>query len=275
MGTINEGTQTISTRFKHPATGTAFQTLINGLIKPGIYSGGLLTYDATGVLTIAPFKAAINADADHTVNISTSVAVSKTSTSTNNLIYMTYSYLPVLQNYADFGVCSSSTIPANAVVFGESTWSGPTCTGVTYSYRTYKHKSIQTVNVDGHLASSVSARGYVIQTSNALVYAFFKIWSEPYQLRHIYATLQALVNPCNIGIQIYAAGEGEQYNLHQYSGGDYNFNPTVPDGEYTTIDLFSLLPVITNDDNIYVLFSYKATAPSSNYVVHHIDVIYD
>lgn len=135
MSTLNSGQQAITFDYKHPALGDSFNSILVDIVKPGLYDGGTLTYLGTSAI-IAPFVLYIKYSASKGIRVKTSSTVTITATEANPIIYCTYSWSSVIENWLDFGVCNSGTIPSNAVVFGETTWSGGVINGITYNYRT-------------------------------------------------------------------------------------------------------------------------------------------
>lgn len=138
MSFINQGNQSITFDYKHPAQAKRFDTLFRDLLKPGIYQGGLLSDAGSSIVSIAPFVAVINVDTDKSIRIKTTLSVSIIPTIAEPIIYMTYTWSDVIENWADFDVRSTGVTPVtNEVVFGRALFDdGGILTGFDYSERT-------------------------------------------------------------------------------------------------------------------------------------------
>lgn len=122
MSVVDLGIQQIIFKYKTSATGAEFEKFGRGIVKPGIYSGGVVT-NAGNDLLLAPFNCLFNVDSDKIAQITTSANIMQTITFPNDIFYMTYAYLPVGNNYIDFGFRQSSAAPVtNEITLCKVTW---------------------------------------------------------------------------------------------------------------------------------------------------------
>ena len=145
MSITNLGSQHTIFEYKTPATGAEFSKFLRGVIKPGIYSGGVVTATTPGVgseLVLAAFNAIFNCDSDKIAHTTTAATITATMPPGKNVWYMTYAYLPVVENWIDFGYrVDTDPAVANEIIICKCTWSGALYTGnvtaIDYTYRTF------------------------------------------------------------------------------------------------------------------------------------------
>lgn len=142
MSITNLGGQHVIFHYKTPATGEEFSQFCRDVLKPGIYSGGVVSHPSGNNLTIAPFYALFNVDSDKIAHIHTSSGITLTIPEGNDVLYMTYSYLAAIENWIDFGFRKSTDSPVtNEITLCQVTWDGPVytgnVTGVIDTYKTY------------------------------------------------------------------------------------------------------------------------------------------
>ena len=144
MSITNLGNQVVSLKFHAPATGAEVNKMLRGIIKPGVYSGGVVSIVGGSGTTarIAPFRAVFNStdgvDDNKLVNIYTTTDIDLTHTTTSeNILYMTYTYNLSQVVYIDFG-WRASTAPAvtNEVILCKVTFSGANMVSVDNGERT-------------------------------------------------------------------------------------------------------------------------------------------
>jgi hypothetical protein len=111
MSIQNLGNQIISFAYKEPTTATRFNDILNGIIKPGIYQGAVVTNLGSNQVSIAPFVALFNVGTIQAVKISTSAAITQYITAANPILYMSYTWVNAIQNYIDFGTRAVGTSP--------------------------------------------------------------------------------------------------------------------------------------------------------------------
>ena len=144
MSITNLGNQVVSLKFHAPATGAEVNKMLRGIIKPGVYSGGVVSIVGGSGTTarIAPFRAVFNStdgvDDNKLVNIYTTTDIDLTHTTTSeNILYMTYTYNLSQVVYIDFA-WRASTAPAvtNEVILCKVTFSGANMVSVDNGERT-------------------------------------------------------------------------------------------------------------------------------------------
>jgi len=166
MSIINVGQQTIGWDFKHQLKGSKFNTILKGLIKPGIYSGGALSIDTGNEIEIAPFKAAFTTDTDKIVMIDTASVVPLTLSETNCLVYATYSWQDVVENWLDFAVRDPLGAPVlNEIVFGVGIYVGGVLTSFDYTLKT-RGEDLERINQLNSKATISSTDIFPIQDSS-------------------------------------------------------------------------------------------------------------
>ena len=137
MGTVNNGNQKITLSYKYPFKTADMNFILREGIQPGIYKGGELTKVDNTTVQVAPFVAYINVGADKMVRVETSVAYNVTVSSSSNLIYLTYSWIEAVANYADFNTRLDSTSPVtNEVVLGHAVYDSGVLQAVSYNSTT-------------------------------------------------------------------------------------------------------------------------------------------
>ena len=134
MSAVNLGGQEVSLIYHAAATANNMNKMLRGLIKPGIYSGGVCTGVGTSNITIAAFRAAFNSsdgvNDDKMVNIITSQAIILAGSSgVNNILYMTYTYDLSAPAYIDFAW--GSVAPTNAITLCTVSYSGTVITAIS------------------------------------------------------------------------------------------------------------------------------------------------
>jgi len=145
MSITNLGSQSTRFEYKTQATGAEFSKFLRGVVKPGIYSGGAVTATTPGVgseLVLAAFNAIFNCDSDKIAHTTTAATITATMPTGKNVWYMTYAYLPVVENWIDFGYrVDTDPAVANEIIICKCTWSGALYTGnvtaIDYTYRTF------------------------------------------------------------------------------------------------------------------------------------------
>ena len=144
MSITNLGNQVVSLKFHAPATGAEVNKMLRGIIKPGVYSGGVVSIVGGSGTTarIAPFRVVFNSSDgvidDKLVNIYTTADIDLIHTTTSeNILYMTYTYNLSQVVYIDFG-WRASTAPAvtNEVILCKVTFTGANMTAVDNGERT-------------------------------------------------------------------------------------------------------------------------------------------
>ena len=145
MSITNLGSQHTIFEYKTQANGAEFSKFLRGVVKPGIYSGGAVTATTPGVgseLVLAAFNAIFNCDSDKIAHTTTAATITATMPPGKNVWYMTYAYLPVVENWIDFGYrVDTDPAVANEIIICKCTWSGALYTGnvtaIDYTYRTF------------------------------------------------------------------------------------------------------------------------------------------
>ena len=145
MSITNLGSQSTRFEYKTQATGAEFSKFLRGVVKPGIYSGGAVTATTPGFgseLVLAAFNAIFNCDSDKIAHTTTAATITATMPTGKNVWYMTYAYLPVVENWIDFGYrVDTDPAVANEIIICKCTWSGALYTGnvtaIDYTYRTF------------------------------------------------------------------------------------------------------------------------------------------
>lgn len=139
MSATNRGNQVLAFDYKHPAKGANFNYLLRGIVKPGIYKGATLSKVDATTIRISPFIAFFDVDTDKAIHISTSTNVDLTADSTTPILYMTFSWLDVDNDWIDFGFRAVGTSPVtNEVTLGTIGFTGTVVNGTfDITERTY------------------------------------------------------------------------------------------------------------------------------------------
>jgi len=140
MSVTNNGNQVLSFDYKHNATGRSFNTLLKNILKPGIYSGGILSKINNSTIAISPFDIWINfTDDSGACHVSTSTPVQLIVTEAYPVLYMTLDWVDAVDNYLDFSFRAvGSPVVTNEIQIGVIGFTGGIVDGTfTYSNRTY------------------------------------------------------------------------------------------------------------------------------------------
>ena len=166
MSETNSGSQVIVFDYKQPATAYEFNKLLRGLIKPGVYSGGVCTF-LSNTVSIAAFRAFFNVldDTDISVHIVTTEAVTVPCVSTKEYVVMSYTWISTEQNWIDFSNKSLAELVTGDIILTKITYTGPNIASLDNTYKT-----IGMLNSDGDLigsdgyevASQKQAKAYAI-----------------------------------------------------------------------------------------------------------------
>ena len=131
MSNINEGSQDILWKFRFDVTGIHNHRALKDIILPGIFSGMELTVDNTTDITIGAGAVILNGKFNNVNEVCTKINFNLSNTKTipqttpleNEIVYLTYEYQEVIQNFADVLHDSISnflaTPPDNFVILGE------------------------------------------------------------------------------------------------------------------------------------------------------------
>jgi hypothetical protein len=162
MSTTNSGNQTLTFDYKNPTTSASFNTLLRGAIKPGIFSGATLTKVDNATVTISPFVAYLNVGTDKMVRATTTTAVTINVSAGSPVVYMTYTWADVIENYIDFAIRADNGVKAtNEVTIGKATYSGSVLTGFNYTWPAYKTStSLDSANTT-YLPGNVRVNGTI------------------------------------------------------------------------------------------------------------------
>lgn len=190
MSIINQGAQKISFDYKEPLKGSEFNKTLRDLAKPGIYQGGTLTRIDDVTVRISPFVAYVNVDTNKVVRIQTASTVDVIVSPSSDLVYVSYEWLDVIENWADFSVRSSSDSPAyNEVAFGKCIFAGSVLTGfdTSHSYRdtgllddNYNvHTDDIIVNDDAFIGGDALIGGRLDVYANSIISGELKVKDEP------------------------------------------------------------------------------------------------
>lgn len=144
MGIINIGNQVIDYSFQEGATSANFNRVFRDTVKPGIYTGGVITQQTANSISISPLKAVIRSSdvaADKAISFrtNTSIVLSLPATpSADYTIYIIFSYAATITNYADFSYRLTSGSPAaNEIILGRVVNDGAGAISIiSYSNRT-------------------------------------------------------------------------------------------------------------------------------------------
>lgn len=138
----------------------------------------------------------------------------------------------------------------------------------------FVHKSTfllqQTFNFHDGLNCDVNLEGMGINAANERADCLFKILPSGFTLTNIDAVLYVVTDPCNVQLRIRAAAVGEAIGTHSYGWTVISANSPYGASAWFTIDIYSYLGAISNDDIVGVSFLYSATAPVTNLRVHSI-----
>jgi len=137
MSSINLGGQSIVFDFKQDASAEGFNALLRGIVKPGVYSGGAVTY-LGNTISIAAFKAVFNlTNSSGSVAISTTTAVSQTITPPYNAyLVMNYTWYDVRENWIDFEFKAVGSLLATDIILCLVTYSGSNISSIDTTVRT-------------------------------------------------------------------------------------------------------------------------------------------
>jgi len=147
--TTNLGFQKLTFDYKNELKGSEFNKLLYNIIKPGVYSGLTFTKISDTVISISSGIASINTVLQSITNLNTivnfqgdvlSYDCTQTNPSFNEVIYLYFEYLPVINNWVEIKHTSSNNInslPASSVILGEVTYNSGIINSFDYSNRTW------------------------------------------------------------------------------------------------------------------------------------------
>jgi hypothetical protein len=135
MSITNLGNQYITFDYKHPATGSAFNTSLREAVKPGLYSGGQISITGANEISIAPFVVYIKTGTLYTdaklIRIETRSAVTLTITESTPVIALTFTWQDVSENWLDFNQRTSGSAPlTNEICLGECEFTASVITSI-------------------------------------------------------------------------------------------------------------------------------------------------
>lgn len=138
MAVLNKGSQKIRAwDYKNEATGDAFNEAHRGLFKPGIYSGGECSVVGNEI-RIQPFRAVFQDGTEKVIHIDTSATIDETHSYPNDILYMTYTYDEVIENWIDFSWRASTDAPVtNEIILCKVNYAGSTPSNADNTYKTY------------------------------------------------------------------------------------------------------------------------------------------
>lgn len=122
MGSVNQGNQKITFKYKNAFTGEDCNHLLRGGIKPGFYEGysGIVMAGGNDV-TIPPYNLYIKSGEDKLIHVVASSNYTKTISPihTQEYLYGTYTWVDNINNYLDFNTRSASGVAVdNEIIFG-------------------------------------------------------------------------------------------------------------------------------------------------------------
>jgi hypothetical protein len=138
MSNTDLGSQTVTFDYQEPATGKDFNTVLRTIIKAGLYSGAILSKIDNSTISISPFDAWFNVGTNRSCHISTSAPVVLTATFDKPILYMTFSWADIINNFIDFGFRAVGSQPvANEIQIGIIGFTGVNVNGsFDYSAKT-------------------------------------------------------------------------------------------------------------------------------------------
>lgn len=118
--TIDDGTQTITFTYEQDATSSSFNNLLHGLLKPGIYEGGLLSKVDDVTVSLASYTTVINADnVDSTaIRVETENAYNVTVAVATPVVVLRYEWHSQSNNFVKAVSVAPGSVTQNDVVVG-------------------------------------------------------------------------------------------------------------------------------------------------------------
>lgn len=149
MSIINLGSQNCTFDYRGKIKGADFNRLLRAIIKPGIYEGLTLSIGGANLITFAAgkvfFDAIFNTDNKYTTNVefqsSFNQTINQTTGGENEVVWFTYDYSELEENWVDIHHDSVTNFiaaaPVNAVVVGDIVYTAGVATSIDYTRRTY------------------------------------------------------------------------------------------------------------------------------------------
>lgn len=156
--TSNDGDQTLTFDYKQNATSTSFNSILRGIMKPGIYEGGLLARINDTTVSLSSYVAVINASNDDTIAIRVEAANSfnVTVSSTNTVVVLRFEWHEQEDNYVRPLAVPPGSVVVDDIVVGTLNFSGSTLTSISYDNATNPREAVSQDADTILLGSSVS-----------------------------------------------------------------------------------------------------------------------